>query len=64
VGDVVLADGKGKRFYAIITGKSQRELRVEPIDRRVTYTRSRLARCSGSGTRAGGEQRETSGDQR
>ena len=37
VGDVVLADRKGRRFYAIVTGKGQRELQVEPIDRRVTY---------------------------
>ena len=37
VGDVVLADRKGRRFYAIVTGKGQRELLVEPIDRRVTY---------------------------
>ena len=36
-GDVVLADRKGRRFYAIVTGKGQRELQVEPIDRRVTY---------------------------
>ena len=37
VGDMVLADRKGRRFYAIVTGKAQRELRVEPIDHRVTY---------------------------
>ena len=37
MGDVVLADRKGRRFYAIVTGKGQRELQVEPIDRRVTY---------------------------
>ena len=37
VGDVVLADRKGRRFYATVTGKGQRELQVEPIDRRVTY---------------------------
>ncbi|OAI39316.1 hypothetical protein AYO39_00535 [Actinobacteria bacterium SCGC AG-212-D09] len=36
-GDIVLADGKGRRFYAVVTGKGQRELQVEPIDRRVTY---------------------------
>ena len=36
-GDVVLADRKGRRFFAIVTGKGQRELQVEPIDRRVTY---------------------------
>jgi len=36
-GDIVLADRKGRRFYALVTGKVQRELRAEPIDRRVTY---------------------------
>jgi hypothetical protein len=36
-GDIVLADRKGRRFYAIVTGRAQRELKVEPIDRRVTY---------------------------
>ena len=36
-GDVVLADRKGRRFFALVTGKGQRELQVEPIDRRVTY---------------------------
>jgi hypothetical protein len=36
-GDVVLADRKGRRFFAIVSGKGQRELQVEPIDRRVTY---------------------------
>ena len=37
VGDVVLADRKGRRFYAMVTGKGQRELQIEPIDRRVSY---------------------------
>jgi hypothetical protein len=36
-GDIVLADRKGRRFYAVVTRKGQRELKVEPIDRRVTY---------------------------
>jgi hypothetical protein len=36
-GDVILADRKGRRFYAVVTGRGQRELQVEPIDRRVTY---------------------------
>ena len=39
VGDVVLADRKGRRFYAVVTGRGQTELQVEPIDRRVTYRR-------------------------
>jgi hypothetical protein len=33
----VLADRKGRRFLALVTGKGQRALDVEPIDRRVTY---------------------------
>ena len=36
-GDIVLADRKGRRFYAIVCGKGHGELQVEPIDRRVTY---------------------------
>jgi len=36
-GDIVLADRKGRRFYAIVTERDGRELRVQPIDRRVTY---------------------------
>ena len=36
-GDIVLADRKGRRFYAIVTERRKRELAVEPIDRRVTY---------------------------
>jgi hypothetical protein len=36
-GDIVLADRKGRRFYAVVTERHERELEVEPIDRRVTY---------------------------
>jgi hypothetical protein len=36
-GDIVLADRKGRRFYAIVSARRERELEVEPIDRRVTY---------------------------
>ncbi len=36
-GDIVLADRKGRRFYAVVMGRRERELLVEPIDRRVTY---------------------------
>ncbi len=36
-GDVILADRKGRRFFAIVTERRERELQVEPIDRRVTY---------------------------
>jgi hypothetical protein len=37
--DIVLADVKGRRFYAIVIARCERELEVEPIDRRVTYHR-------------------------
>jgi len=37
--DIVLADVKGRRFYAIVLARHDRELEVEPIDRRVTYYR-------------------------
>ena len=36
-GDIVLADRKGRRFYAVVTERRERELEVQPIDRRVTY---------------------------
>ena len=36
-GDVVLVDRKGRRFFAIVVERRERELEVEPIDRRVTY---------------------------
>jgi hypothetical protein len=36
-GDIVLADRKGRRFFAVVTVRRERELQVEPIDRRVTY---------------------------
>ena len=36
-GDIVLADRKGRRFYAIVVERGDRELIVEPVDRRVTY---------------------------
>ena len=38
-GDIVLADMKGRRFYAIVLARRDRELEVEPVDRRVTYRR-------------------------
>jgi hypothetical protein len=38
-GDIVLADRKGRRFFAIVIERRERELEVEPIDRRVTYRR-------------------------
>jgi hypothetical protein len=38
-GDIVLADVKGRRFYAIVLARGNRELEVEPIDPRVSYHR-------------------------
>jgi hypothetical protein len=38
-GDIVLTDRKGRQFYAIVIARCERELEVEPIDRRVTYHR-------------------------
>jgi hypothetical protein len=51
-GDIVLCDRMGRVFYALVVERHERELEVDPIDRRVTYRPSRLARCSGSGARA------------
>ena len=50
-GDIVLADRKGRCFYAIVTERRDRELAVEPIDRRVTCYTVRRARSSESGER-------------
>ncbi len=36
-GDIILADRKGRRFYAIVIDRRERELDVQPIDSRVTY---------------------------
>jgi hypothetical protein len=36
-GDIILADRKGRRLFAVVTDRRERELQVEPIDRRVTY---------------------------
>ncbi|MBV8219825.1 MAG: hypothetical protein JO325_15285 [Solirubrobacterales bacterium] len=57
--DIVLADVKGRRFYAIVIARRERVLEVEPIDRRVSYHRLK-ARSSASGERAAAERRETS----
>lgn len=35
--DIVLADVRGRRFYAIVIARRERGLEVDPIDRRVTY---------------------------
>jgi hypothetical protein len=38
-GDIMEVDRKGRRFFAIVVERRERELEVEPIDRRVTYRR-------------------------
>jgi hypothetical protein len=38
-GDIVLCDRMGRVFYAIVVERHEREVEVEPIDRRVTYRR-------------------------
>jgi hypothetical protein len=38
-GDIVLCERRAWRFYAIVVQRHERELEVEPIDRRVTYHR-------------------------
>ena len=38
-GDIVLCDRMGRAFYAIVVERHERELEVDPIDRRVTYRR-------------------------
>lgn len=46
-GDIVLADVKCRRFYAIVIARSKRELEVQPIDRRVTYHRVKASEVIG-----------------
>jgi hypothetical protein len=38
-GDIVLCDRMGRVFYAIVIERHERELEIDPIDRRVTYRR-------------------------
>jgi hypothetical protein len=38
-GDIVLCDRMGRVFYALVVERHERELEVDPIDRRVTYRR-------------------------
>jgi hypothetical protein len=37
-GDIVLADVKGRRFYATVLARLDGALRVHPLDTRITYT--------------------------
>ena len=52
-GDIVLADRKGRRFYAIVIARCERELEVDPIDRRVTYRRVKAREVLGIWRRRG-----------
>ena len=36
-GDIVLAERRGWRFYAIVLARRERVVEVEPLDPRVTY---------------------------
>jgi len=36
-GDIVLADRKGRRFFAVVIERRERDLQVESIDGRVSY---------------------------
>ena len=38
-GDIVLCDRLGRVFYATVVERHERELEVDPIDRRITYRR-------------------------
>ena len=38
-GDIVLCDRMGRVLYAIVIERHERELEIDPIDRRVTYHR-------------------------
>jgi hypothetical protein len=46
-GDIVLADRKGRRLHAIVIERHDRELDVEPIDRRATYRHVRAREVIG-----------------
>jgi len=45
--DIVLAEVKGRRFYAIVIARSKREVEVQPIERRVTYHRGKAREVIG-----------------
>ncbi|MGZ4332100.1 MAG: hypothetical protein ACXVXL_29385 [Solirubrobacteraceae bacterium] len=46
-GDIVLCERRGWRFYAVVVARQERELEVEPIDRRVTYRRIKAREVTG-----------------
>jgi len=46
-GDIVLCDRMGRVFYAIVVERHERELDVDPIDRRVTYRRVKVREVLG-----------------
>jgi hypothetical protein len=48
-GDSILADREGRRFYAVVLDRHERELAVEPIDRPVHYGRVKAREALGVG---------------
>ena len=46
-GAIVLCDRMGRRFYAVVVERHERELEVDPIDRRVTYRRAKAREVLG-----------------
>ena len=47
-GDIVLCDRMGRVFHAIVIERHERELEVDPIDRRVTYRRVKAREVLGA----------------
>ena len=46
-GDIVLCDRMGRVFHAIVIERHERELEVDPIDRRITYRRVKACELLG-----------------
>ena len=46
-GDIVLCDRMGRVFHAIVIERHERELEIDPIDRRVTYRRVKAREVHG-----------------
>ena len=47
-GDIVLCDRMGRVFCAIVVERHERELEVDPIDRRITYRRVKAREVLGA----------------
>ena len=46
-GDIVQCDRMGRVFYALVVERHERELEVDPIDRRITYRRVKACELLG-----------------